>query len=163
VVKVSVEVDVPAPPSPPSNTVNIPSLTVTVKNEDETLVLGTDESYSLVVPADGTGATLTAQTPYGALRGLETFHQLVQYTESGFIIPYLPIRINDAPRFPWRGFLVDTARHFHPLWSLKHVIDALSMAKLNVLHWHLVDAEVRVLCRHNRKIVAHFTECRSFV
>jgi hypothetical protein len=141
--QVAVEVDYPTPDAPPARTSNIPGLVVTVKNADETLALGTDESYSLVIRADGSAAELTAVTVYGALHGLETFTQLVQFTGTVFEIPNLPIVINDAPRFPWRGFLVDTARHFHPLWSLKHVIDALSMAKFNVLHWHIVDAEVR--------------------
>ena len=86
-----------------------------------------------------------ANTIYGALHGLETFSQLVQYDGKGWLIANAPIVISDKPRFPWRGLLVDTSRHYHPLWSIKHIIDAMTYAKLNVLHWHITDAEVRII------------------
>lgn len=47
--------------------------------------------------------------------------------------------IKDSPRFPYRGILLDTARHFIPVPILKKQIDAMSYNKFNVLHWHIVD------------------------
>lgn len=92
-----------------------------------------DESYSLeVTPAR---AALRAPTVVGVLRGLETLLQLV-VLDSGRC--YLPaVRIEDAPRFPWRGLLVDAGRHFEPVDVIKRTLDGMAAVKLNVLHWHL--------------------------
>jgi hexosaminidase len=126
----------------PSASAVLTSLTVSVSSDDETLVLGTDESYTLKITTDGSG-TLTAATIYGAMRGLETFAQLVtfDYAAKTYSISNAPIMIQDAPRFAWRGFLLDTARHYLPVSFILHTIDALSFNKFNVLHWHIVDAQ----------------------
>jgi len=52
-----------------------------------------------------------------------------------------PWRIADAPRFAHRGLMVDTARHYEPLAAVRAIVDSLSYAKLNVLHWHMVDIQ----------------------
>jgi hexosaminidase len=95
--------------------------------------LGEDESYLLEVTA--TGAKLSALTPLGTLHGLETFLQLVEVSPEGFAAP--AVTINDKPRFPWRGLMIDSARHFVPLDVLKRNIDGLEAVKMNVFHWHL--------------------------
>lgn len=117
------------------------TLYVTVSNLTVPLQLNVDESYALNIPADGSAATLTANTVYGAYRGLETFSQLVHfdYDLQVYRLDFAPLIINDAPRFAWRGLLIDTSRHFQPLQSIFHIIDTMSYAKLNVLHWHIVD------------------------
>jgi len=95
--------------------------------------LGEDESYSLAIsPA---GAKLDAATPLGIMRGLQTFLQLVQTTSDGFAVP--AIAIQDKPRFPWRGLMIDVGRHFIPLDVLKRNLDGMAAVKLNVFHWHL--------------------------
>jgi len=95
--------------------------------------LGEDESYSLEVsPA---GAKLDAATPLGIMRGLQTFLQLVHTTSEGFAAP--AIAIQDKPRFPWRGLMIDVGRHFMPLDVLKRNLDGMAAVKLNVFHWHL--------------------------
>ena len=99
----------------------------------EVLDLGEDESYSLDVANDG--AKLNAPTTLGALHGLQTFLQLVATTDDGFGVPALSIQ--DKPRFPWRGLLIDVGRHFIPLDVLKRNLDGMAAVKLNVLHWHL--------------------------
>lgn len=88
-----------------------------------------DESYRLTV--DAKGVSLTAPNALGALRGLET---LLQWTSEG---AWAAVKIDDAPRFPWRGLLIDVCRHFHSIELLKRNLDAMAEAKLNVLHWHL--------------------------
>jgi hexosaminidase len=92
-----------------------------------------DESYELVVTRDK--ARLTAATPYGALRGIETFLQLVETDGGEAVVRSATIR--DAPRFPWRGLLIDVSRHWMPVEVIKRNLDAMAAVKLNVLHWHL--------------------------
>ncbi len=95
--------------------------------------LGEDESYHLEVTAEQ--VVLRAPTPLGVLHGLQTFLQLVQSSDRGFIVP--AVTIDDAPRFPWRGLMIDTGRHFIPLDVLRQNLDLMEAAKLNVFHWHL--------------------------
>ena len=95
--------------------------------------VGEDESYVLEVTA--TGAKLTAPTPLGAMHGLQTFLQLVDVSPAGFAAP--AVTIQDKPRFPWRGLMIDSARHFIPLDVLRRNIDGMEAVKMNVFHWHL--------------------------
>ncbi len=96
-----------------------------------------DESYQLKVASDG--VVITARTDVGAMHGLETMLQLVVSREGGCALPV--VSIDDAPRFPWRGFMLDVVRHFEPLDQVKRTIDGMAVAKLNVFHWHLSDDE----------------------
>jgi hexosaminidase len=96
---------------------------------------GEDESYSLEVSPHQ--ARIAAATPVGALRGVETFLQLVAPQPGGFAAP--AVRIEDKPRFRWRGLLIDSCRHFIPLDVIERNLDAMAAVKLNVLHWHLSD------------------------
>ena len=94
-----------------------------------------DESYTLEV--NERQAVLRAATVVGALRGLETFLQLLEGDRGGFYVP--AVTIDDRPRFRWRGLLVDIGRHFEPMEVLKRNLDAMAAVKLNVLHWHLTE------------------------
>lgn len=97
--------------------------------------LDEDESYTLsVTPA---GARLAAPNPLGVLRGLETFLQLVRAEDGRLQVP--AVAIEDRPRFPWRGLLLDCCRHFMPLPVVKRNLDALAAVKMNVFHWHLTE------------------------
>jgi hexosaminidase len=97
--------------------------------------LGEDESYQLDVAPDG--ARLKAATVAGALHGLETFAQLVMPGAEGFQVP--AIHIEDRPRFPWRGLMLDASRHWMPVEVVERNLDAMAAVKLNVFHWHLSD------------------------
>src|SRR6266513_1467010 len=97
--------------------------------------LNENEGYSLEVTDKQ--ARLVAPTVVGALRGLETFLQLLQGDRDGYYLP--AIKIQDQPRFPWRGLLIDVGRHFEPMEVLKRNLDAMAAVKLNVLHWHLTE------------------------
>ncbi len=94
-----------------------------------------DESYVLDVTPDG--AVLKAPAVSGALHGLETFLQLVVPGASGFEVQAM--HIEDRPRFPWRGLMLDSSRHWMPLDVVERNLDAMAAVKLNVLHWHLSD------------------------
>ncbi|MEQ9004393.1 MAG: family 20 glycosylhydrolase [Pseudomonadales bacterium] len=93
--------------------------------------LDDDEGYELTI-GDGQ-VRLTAAAEWGVLRGLATLTQLC----GGGPLPAL--RIADAPRFPWRGLMLDVARHFLPLRDLLRTLDGMALCKLNVLHLHLTD------------------------
>jgi hexosaminidase len=95
--------------------------------------LGEDESYRLDISTSG--ARLNAPTTLGIMRGLQTLLQLVQTTGAGFAVP--AASIEDSPRFPWRGLMIDVGRHFIPLEVLKRNLDGMAAVKLNVFHWHL--------------------------
>jgi len=97
--------------------------------------LDEDESYSLEITDKQ--ARLVAPTVVGAMRGLETFLQLVQGDRDGYYLP--GIRIQDQPRFAWRGLLIDIGRHYQPPEVLKRNLDAMAAVKLNVFHWHLTE------------------------
>ena len=97
--------------------------------------LNEDESYSLEITPQQ--ATLHAATVTGAMRGLETLLQLLAADGDGFYFPAL--HIDDRPRFPWRGLLIDVSRHWEPVDVIKRTLDAMAVVKLNVFHWHLSD------------------------
>jgi hexosaminidase len=97
--------------------------------------LGEDESYHLAIST--TDVELRAANPLGALRGLQTFLQLVRINEKGFSVPV--VTIDDAPRFPWRGLLIDSGHRFVPIAAVKRNLDAMEAVKLNVFHWRFAD------------------------
>jgi len=112
------------------------SATLTVKTAgagDPLDQLGENESYHLEVTA--THALLTAPNPLGVMHGLQTFLQLVTITPEGFSAP--SVTIDDEPRFPWRGLMIDVARHFQPLNVIERNLDGMEAVKMNVFHWHL--------------------------
>ncbi|MEZ8096869.1 family 20 glycosylhydrolase [Photobacterium swingsii] len=114
-----------------------PQLVIDVKHAAPTKVQQAkeDESYQLTITKKQ--AVLTANTPYGALHGIETFLQLIENTPQGAQVP--AVVIEDEPRFSWRGALLDTSRHFMPLDDVKRQIDGIASAKFNTFHWHLTD------------------------
>lgn len=97
--------------------------------------LNDDESYTLTSTA--TSIRIQAATTLGALHALETFVQLLQPGANGYVIP--AVAVQDAPRFHWRGLMIDCGRHFEPVEVLKRNLDAMAAVKLNVFHWHLTE------------------------
>jgi hexosaminidase len=97
--------------------------------------LGEDESYRMDVSADG--ARISAATVSGALRGMETFAEWIDLGRNGF--EARAVHIDDAPRFPWRGLMLDVSRHWMPIDVVLRNLDAMAAVKLNVFHWHLSD------------------------
>ncbi|KAL6326693.1 hypothetical protein AAG906_010867 [Vitis piasezkii] len=127
---------------------DISKIRIIVHSDSEVLQLGVDESYSLLVAKNDDHsiigeATIEANTVYGALRGLETFSQLCafDYGTKTVQVYNAPWYIQDKPRFVYRGLMLDTSRHYLPIDVIKHVIESMSYAKLNVLHWHIIDEQ----------------------
>lgn len=91
-----------------------------------------DEGYQLEI--DEAGVRLTAKTETGLFYGKQTLLQLL--TPNG--LPY--VKINDHPRFPYRGLHLDVSRHFFNKEEVKKLMNVMSYYKLNTLHLHLTDA-----------------------
>jgi hexosaminidase len=103
-----------------------------------------NESFDISITnakPDNFTAVLRAETTLGALHGLETFAQLIDFSVVPPRIAASPIHVNDEPRFQWRGLRLDTARHYLPVSIVKRTIDAMAAVKLNVLMWHIVDGQ----------------------
>eukprot|EP00301_Raphidiophrys_heterophryoidea_P026057 c8892_g1_i1.p1 GENE.c8892_g1_i1~~c8892_g1_i1.p1 ORF type:complete len:599 (-),score=133.54 c8892_g1_i1:177-1973(-) len=115
---------------------------IDVINPVAELQLETEESYTLTISVDG-NAKIQADTQLGVFHALQTLSQLIifDFDSKTFIIPAAPWTINDFPRFKHRELLVDTSRHFLPLATIRTIIDSMTYAKLNVMHWHIVDSQ----------------------
>jgi hexosaminidase len=101
---------------------------------DPQLNLPSEEGYVLEVTAKR--VEIRGKGPAGAYYGAQSLLQLI---EPGGAKRIRAVRIEDYPRFPWRGLLLDPARHFLPKAAVLKFIDALAMHKLNSLHLHLTD------------------------
>src|SRR5215472_7424685 len=121
--------------SKPANSARATLVVHTDHASREIQEVGEDESYILEV--NSSGAKLAAPTPLGTLHGLQTFLQLVDVSSGGFAAP--AVTIQDKPRFPWRGLLIDSSRHFTPVEVIRRNLDGMEAVKLNVFHWHLTD------------------------
>jgi hypothetical protein len=145
-------------------------IVIMVSTGNISLELGTNEDYTLNIPdcsaneenrCDNRTDTppshslnihtisISAETIWGASHGLQTLLQLSRKADLNghsssrdLIIPGCPWRIRDTPRFSHRGLLLDTARHFLPVPAILRTLDAMAATRLNVLHWHIVDAQV---------------------
>jgi len=101
------------------------------------------EGYELTVATNS--VLIRAPAAAGLFYGAQTLLQLLPpeiysplpATNAAWIAPC--VYIQDKPRFPWRGWMLDSVRHFFNLDEVKQMIDAMTMHKLNTLHWHLDD------------------------
>lgn len=111
------------------------------ENEMQTLSTKVDNSYTITISS--TACSIDAKTIWGGLAALETFTQLLVRDEVGGSVscPHVPVSISDFSRYDYRGLLIDTGRHYLSVGEIKRMIDTMPMAKLNVLHWHIVDAQ----------------------
>ena len=95
----------------------------------------TDESYRISIHQKG--ILLKASSGYGVLHGLESLSQLLKKVKEQY--DWQEMEISDAPRFAWRGLMIDVCRHWIPKEVILRNLDAMSALKLNVLHLHLSD------------------------
>jgi len=117
----------------PSKTAKATLVIQTDHASKEIQEVGEDESYILDVST--ASGRLRATTPLGTMHGLQAFLQLVDVSPDGFAAPV--VTIQDKPRFPWRGLMIDSARHFIPLDVIRRNLDGMEAVKMNVFHWHL--------------------------
>lgn len=105
--------------------------------------IGNPEGYRL--RADWMAIRIRASKPAGAFHAVQTLLQLlppavhcgVPRADVEWSLPC--VHIEDAPRFPWRGAMLDSCRHFQPVAFIKKFIDLLALHKMNVFHWHLTE------------------------
>jgi hexosaminidase len=96
------------------------------------------ESYTLDVAKDGNSVEIAASNEHGLFNGVQTFVQLLDKGEDGkWRVP--SVKIEDYPRFQWRGYLLDTSRHFRTKAEVLRSLDLLALHKMNVFHFHLCD------------------------
>ncbi|MEP6590265.1 MAG: family 20 glycosylhydrolase [Gemmatimonadota bacterium] len=93
-----------------------------------------NESYTLRISEHG--AEISAPSISGLRWGAQTLRQLIADTDAGMIGA---MEIRDAPRFGWRGAMLDVGRHFFPASDILRWIDVMARYKLNVFHWHLTE------------------------
>ncbi len=96
------------------------------------------EGYELVSAPDR--VTITAANPAGLFYGGVTLWQLgTARPTQGIGVNVPALAITDAPRFRWRGLMLDSVRHFQSVEYVKQFIDWMALHKMNTLHWHLTD------------------------
>jgi len=100
------------------------------------------EAYQLVVNQQG--VTITASNDKGWFYGFQSLKQLMpadfepaNAASKNIVLP--GVVINDEPRFSWRAFMLDEARHFKGKYQVKLLLDEMASLKMNTFHWHLVD------------------------
>lgn len=94
----------------------------------------TDESYTLEIHSGQ--VQIDSSGPRGAFYALQTLKQLILQSDGGQIAA---LRIADRPRFPFRGFMLDTGRYYYPVEKIKRFLDWMALQKLNTFHWHLTE------------------------
>ncbi|KAJ3076318.1 hypothetical protein HDU98_004302 [Podochytrium sp. JEL0797] len=141
-------------------TSDITNVYVNITENDPTDLALADESFAL--DTTDSAVTIAAANSVGALRAFETLSQLVVPVSKlpfyatvdtpgcakaaaagfapGFQIPAGPWHIQDRPNYSWRGVSLDTSRNFIPVQDIQRTLDGMAATKLNVLHWHIVDA-----------------------
>ena len=114
------------------------------------------EGYRLATGPDG--AVIEASDDNGLLHGAVTLWQLATSGKPGMVAG---VSIADQPRFPWRGLMLDSARHPQSPVFIRQLIDAMMASKLNRLHWHLVDDQGwRLEIKRHPKLTG-VSSCRS--
>uniref|UniRef100_A0A182IRJ1 Beta-hexosaminidase n=1 Tax=Anopheles atroparvus TaxID=41427 RepID=A0A182IRJ1_ANOAO len=124
---------------------------VNVTTAETVLNWSTNESYKLQISlesSDTTNVTVEATTIYGVRHAVETLLQLMVSVKTDMfnstcstLYMLKNAMIHDQPVYPHRGLLIDTARNYIPIKTLRKQIDAMASCKMNVLHWHVSDTQ----------------------
>ncbi len=106
---------------------------------------GKDSREKYFLKIDQKGVLIKSTGGTGIIRGIQTLRQMLPVAakkesndcHNGVSVPYAEIM--DFPRYGWRGFMLDVARHFYGVDAVKQIIDAMALLKMNILHLHLCD------------------------
>lgn len=98
------------------------------------------EGYELAILADEP-IEIRVSSRKGVFYALQSLRQLIlgSYQPGKAVVEVGCVRIQDAPRFGWRGFMLDEARHFQGMQTVKDLLDWMAYLKMNVFHWHLTE------------------------
>lgn len=113
---------------------NIPATGIRLIKADATDKLAPN-AYRMEVAKDG--IKITANNPAGVMNAIMTLVQISYLQKNGNVIPFF--KLEDEPRFGYRGLHLDVSRHFFPISFLEKYIDLMAIYKLNTFHWHLTD------------------------
>jgi hexosaminidase len=119
------------------------------------------EAYLMLV--SGNGVAIEGDTYAGTFYGIQSLIQLLPLQKSNNLnIPY--VTIQDAPRFAYRGLMLDVCRHYFPLSFIKKYIDYIALNKMNYFHWHLTDDQGwRIEIKKHPQLMAKGAYCNGTV
>ena len=95
------------------------------------------EAYEISV--DRKGVTITGKTAAGVFYGIQTLRKSLPVLQSAGTVELPAARVEAAPRFGYRGMMLDCSRHFFPVKFVKEYIDLIALHNMNRLHWHISD------------------------
>ena len=115
---------------------------VVTSQEDADIVIlssneGGEEAYKLDVTPSG--VTITSAGKGGLFYGAVSLKQLVDKNAEGTTTEIPCVKVEDEPRFSWRGMHLDVSRHFYTKEEIIEYLDMLAEYKINRFHWHLID------------------------
>jgi len=120
------------------------TLPMAASPSDRTIRFATDpaapvgaEGYVLEIAEQG--VTVRARDAAGLFYGGVSLWQLLTAGDAQLPVKLAAVRIQDSPRFAWRGFMLDSARHLQSVAQIKRLLDQMARHKLNTFHWHLTD------------------------
>lgn len=115
---------------------------VSISNWTEPLQLGVNETYTLCITSDSSSINIFAETIWGALHAFTTLQQLIIYDDSNQnLVIEASVNIWDSPLYKHRGIMIDSGRNYLTIASIEEQIEIMALAKMNTLHWHLVDSQ----------------------
>ena len=92
-----------------------------------------------VITVDKKGVVIEGATAAGVFYGVQTLRKSIPVDKSLTEVTLPGVVLKDAPRFGYRGVMLDCARHYFPVKFVKQFIDLIAMHNMNVFHWHLTD------------------------
>ena len=92
-----------------------------------------------IITVDKKGVVIEGATAAGVFYGVQTLRKSIPVDKSLTEVTLPGVVLKDAPRFGYRGVMLDCARHYFPVKFVKQFIDLIAMHNMNVFHWHLTD------------------------
>ncbi|XP_059614024.1 probable beta-hexosaminidase fdl isoform X2 [Phlebotomus argentipes] len=129
------------------------------KYPDVALRVDTDESYNITVKSDGrkTSVRIHAKGFFGARNALTTLQQMIWYDDEDKLLRIIGrAYVEDAPKFGYRGLMLDTSRHYFSVEAIKRTLSGMALSKLNRFHWHMTDSQsFPFVSRHYPQLAIH--------